>query len=249
MQQEFSEVLEKSSGWQQIIMSVNAGKVPQSVAAIVPAIAQIFFVTAYSRLLLSDDGWSEGKHPDLIEIGSQDKAPSIEECRTLNEELSLHPVCAQRRLAVIWCADKLSLEAENSLLKITEEPPANSCVLFISEENKLLPTIKSRVWSVNIDLPEEYINAVVPPASAQQWAEWISKTSGGKKGDIDTLFLEMQGWIKYYIEHNNYKKASETELLIKLSNRKNMSLSMVQDIAFAVLQEGIACEKIFSGVR
>jgi len=248
-QREFSIVLEQSAGWREIIASVTAQRVPQSVAAVVPAVAQELFVDSYARLLLSDRGWSEGKHPDLIFAGSSAKAPSIEECRVLNEALALHPVTADRRLAVIWAADKLSLEAENSLLKLTEEPPANSCILFVCQENKLLPTIKSRVWSVNIDLPEEYIQPVKAPSSPIEWARWIGKTANDKKTDTETVFLEMQGWIKYYIEHGDYKRASDAELIIKLSKLRNMSLPMIQDISFAVLQEGVACEKIFSGLR
>jgi len=249
MGQDFSAVLENSVGWQEIVASVANGRVPQSVAAIVPSVAQPLFVESYARLLLSEEGWSEGKHPDLIYAGSNEKAPSIEECRGLNEELALHPVSAMRRLAVIWSADKLSLEAENSLLKLTEEPPANGCILFVCQENRLLPTIKSRVWSVNIDLPDEYTQAIKAPSTPMEWARWIEKSSTGKKSDTETVFLEMQGWIKYYTEHGEYKKASDTELIIKLSKLRNMSLSMIEDIAFTVLQEGINCEKIFGGLR
>lgn len=246
----FAALIENSTGWHEISAAVDTGRIPQSVAVCLPVSAQEYFVSRYARLLLADTkSWSDGKHPDLIFAGTIDKAPSIEECRTLNEEMALHPVSAQRRLAIIWAADKLSLEAENSLLKLTEEPPANACILFVSEENKLLVTIRSRVWSINIDFPAELLEAVKPPQNALEWAGWIERTSGDKKGGTEAVYLEMQGWINYYIKQKEFEKASNADTLIKMSKMKNMSLSMVQDLAYAVLQEDVSCEKIFSNLR
>ena len=247
---DYATLIKNTDGWQKIRMAVEADKVPQSVAAFLPLAAQAYFVADYAKLLLCDTkAWSDGKHPDLIFCGTQEKAPSIEECRTLNEELALHPVSAKRRLAIIWAADKLSLEAENSLLKLTEEPPANACILFVAEENKLLSTIKSRVWSLSIDFPAAALEAIKPPQNALEWATWLAKTSSDKKGGADAVYLELQGWINYYIQQKKFEKASNADILIKMSKMKNMSLSMVQDLAYTVLQEDVACEKIFSNLR
>lgn len=149
-------VLQASQGWKDITSSVNMKRCPQSVAVALPEIMQKMFVENYGRLILGDSPvWNEGNHPDLIHAGKHLAPPSIDECRTLQGELALHPLVSDRRMAVIWCAEKLSLEASNSLLKLTEEPPEHGCILFVSEEDKLIPTIKSRVWSVHIDLPEK----------------------------------------------------------------------------------------------
>ncbi len=250
MDADFAALIENSQGWREIVLAVEAGRHPQAVAALLPSVGQEYFAKCYAQLMLGNEkGWSEGKHPDLIFAGSPEKAPSIEECRKLNEELALHPVTAERRLAVIWSADTLSPEAENSLLKLTEEPPANACILYVFKEDRLLPTIKSRVWSINIELPTEFCAAVKPPQTPSEWAEWFAKSSTGKKGEIDAVWLEMEGWINYYIEHKQFGKASTLELLTKQSKKKNMSLSMVQDIAFAALQEDISCEQIFGSIR
>ncbi|MBQ0055831.1 MAG: hypothetical protein KBS54_06810 [Synergistaceae bacterium] len=247
---DFAALMENSGGWNEICSAVNSGRHPQSVAALVPPAGQEYFVECYARIMLEDDrAWSDGRHPDLIYAGTPDKAPSIEECRKLNEEMSLHPVSAKRRLSVIWAADKLSLEAENSLLKLTEEPPANACILFVMEENKLLPTIRSRVWTINIDFPEECLNASKPPQTPAEWAEWFGRNSSGKKGEFDAACLEIQGWINYYIEQGEFAKASNAELLVKMAKQKNTSLSMLQDMAFAVLQGDVACEQIFGSLR
>ncbi len=117
------------------------------------------------------------------------------------------------------------------------------------EENKLLPTIRSRVWTINIDFPEECLNASKPPQIPAEWAEWFGRNSSGKKGEFDAACLEIQGWINYYIEQGEFAKASNAELLVKMAKQKNTSLSMLQDMAFAVLQGDVACEQIFGSLR
>ena len=46
---------------------------------------------------------------------------------------------------IIWMAEKMNVECSNKLLKFIEEPPKDTYVILITEdENKILPTIKSR---------------------------------------------------------------------------------------------------------
>lgn len=115
----------------------------------------------------------------------------------LQGELGLHPIVSDKRLAVVWFADKLSLEASNSLLKLTEEPPVHGSILFVSEEDKLIPTIKSRVWSIYIDLPEELVKPRRHPSSPDEWAEWIENS---KKNSTELVYLEIDSWIKFLSE-------------------------------------------------
>ena len=47
----------------------------------------------------------------------------------------------------------LTVEAQNALLKITEEPPASSLIIFISSDlESILPTILSRMEKVYFGL-------------------------------------------------------------------------------------------------
>lgn len=240
-------LLEASQGWKDIVNAVMMKRCPQSVAVTVPEIIQKIFVENYGMLILGDSsGWKDGSHPDLVEAGQQLVQPTIDECRTLQGELALHPLISDRRLAVIWAADKLSLEASNSLLKLTEEPPEHGCVLFISEEDKLITTIKSRVWSVHIDIPAEIAQSKPHPASTKEWAEWIA---AGKKKESAILYFEIEGWIKDLTEKKDFKKAAELDSLIRLMESKRLSVPMIQDLTLMVVKEGIPCEQIFSNLR
>ena len=240
-------VLEASQGWKEIVAAVGMKRCPQSVAVVLPETIQKMFVENYGKLILGDSPvWKDGAHPDLVQAGRHLEPPSIDDCRTLQGELALQPLVSDRRMAVIWSADKLSLEASNSLLKLTEEPPEHGCILFVSEEDKLIPTIKSRVWSVRIDLPAEIAQARPHPGSPEEWAEWIAD---GRKKDPEILCLEIGSWIRHLTEKGNFKRAAELDSLVRLMGSKRLSVPMIQDLTYIVVKEGIPCEQIFGNIR
>ena len=246
MNAETVALIEESQGWRELALAAEAGRLPQSVGVSLPSVMHGAFAEMYGRLVLGDDElWTEGAHPDMISAGGANAAPTIEECRRLQGELALHPLSAKRRLAVDWSADKLAAEASNSLLKITEEPPVHGCILFISEENNLIPTIKSRIWSVHIDLPEEMTKPAPAPRDAREWARWMD---AGRKPSPEILFLEMQGWARDFAGRGDYMRASELDTLIRIMEQRRLSVSMIQDAAFAVLKEGVPYEKILGGL-
>lgn len=246
MNAETVALIEDSQGWRELALAAEAGRLPQSVGVSLPSVMHGAFAEMYGRLVLGDDGlWVDGAHPDMISAGGANAAPTIEECRRLQGELALHPLSAKRRLAVVWSADKLAAEASNSLLKITEEPPVHGCILFISEENNLIPTIKSRIWSVHIDLPEEMTKPAPAPRTAREWAQWMDS---GRKPSPEILFLEMQGWACDFAGKGDYMRASELDTLIRIMEQRRLPVSMIQDTAFAVLKEGVPYEKILGGL-
>lgn len=241
-----SELLELSKGWAEIKNAVSSGRCTQSLAVVVPSAMQEMFVCKFGELLLGAyPTWKDGVHPDLIYAGKYLTAPSIDECRLLRSELELHPLAANKRLAVIWGSEKLSVEASNSLLKLTEEPPLHGYVLFISEEDKLIPTIKSRVWLIHIDLPEEIVKPKAHPISAEEWAEWLDS---GKKSSSEILYLEIDSWIKYLTDKGDYATSAKLESMVRIMEQKRLSVPMIQDTVFAVLKEGIPCEQIFGNL-
>jgi DNA polymerase III subunit delta' len=71
--------------------------------------------------------------------------------RLLQRRVALTPVAGRKKVFVIAEADRLvpqesSPEAANALLKLLEEPPADSQLLLTTvDANRLLPTIRSRV--------------------------------------------------------------------------------------------------------
>jgi DNA polymerase-3 subunit delta' len=92
-------------------------------------------------------------HPDfrLLErlvnekTGNLARGISVHQVRELGELFSVTPALSPWRAAVIDSVDDLEPSAANALLKMLEEPPANSLFLLVSHvPGRLLPTIRSR---------------------------------------------------------------------------------------------------------
>ena len=86
-------------------------------------------------------------HPDILVFGGDSRARSfhIDEIRTLREQAFLKPNEAERRVFLLFCAQSMTVAAQNALLRILEDPPKNvSFVLTCESRSQLLETITSR---------------------------------------------------------------------------------------------------------
>jgi DNA polymerase III subunit delta' len=92
----------------------------------------------------------------------------ISTVRAIVQQASLSPAIARRKIFVIGDAERMvpqegSEFAANALLKLLEEPPANTTLLLTSSEpGALLPTIRSRVVAVRVPpLPAEAVRRFI----------------------------------------------------------------------------------------
>jgi DNA polymerase III delta prime subunit len=102
------------------------------------------------------------EHPDIISIPNEEEFIStntikIDDLRLLQKEAMLRPVIAKHRIIIINYADRMTEQAQNSLLKILEESP-NRTILFLITDNifGLLTTIRSRCRQINYSFKKEY---------------------------------------------------------------------------------------------
>lgn len=86
----------------------------------------------------------------------------IDAVREVKNFLWQKPNASPRRTLIIDNADLLTTEAQNALLKITEEPPASSLLILVtSDPDAILPTITSR-------LPQLYFGTA-RKAEVERW--------------------------------------------------------------------------------
>lgn len=84
-------------------------------------------------------------HPSIFYINSEKQNISKEQIVEMTYEMQTTSMSGDTKIFVVDDAHKLSVSAQNSLLKIIEEPEGNSVVIFIVENlNQLLTTIVSR---------------------------------------------------------------------------------------------------------
>lgn len=87
-----------------------------------------------------------GAHPDLYMFGSADgKSIGVDAVRNIKNTVFIYPGESDRKVYIIDDAQRMTVQAQNALLKLFEEPP-QSCVFFLVTEKKedLLPTVISR---------------------------------------------------------------------------------------------------------
>jgi DNA polymerase III delta' subunit len=99
-----------------------------------------------------------GNHPDvhrlaplgagaLIPIGGREDRG----VRDLVGELSLMPVEGGARVAIVERAERMTEDAQSALLKTLEEPPARTTIILATDdEERVLPTIRSRSARVRL---------------------------------------------------------------------------------------------------
>ncbi|HSX02549.1 MAG TPA: AAA family ATPase [Candidatus Saccharimonadia bacterium] len=89
-----------------------------------------------------------GAYPDFIWVQPEGRASvTIEQVRQLGHSLTMTPYYAEgKRLVVIDRAEALTVEAQNALLKLIEEPPPRTHFVLVAEQlGALLPTMCSRL--------------------------------------------------------------------------------------------------------
>lgn len=94
-----------------------------------------------------------GNHPDIIHVTHEKPGTiSVEEIRTqLNNDILIKPYSGPKKIYIIDEADKLTVQAQNALLKTIEEPPEYGVVILLTNNaDGLLPTILSRCVVLNI---------------------------------------------------------------------------------------------------
>ncbi len=93
----------------------------------------------------------------LQSIGAENKQGNItaEECNRIIHDLSLKSFESGYKILILWMPEYLSKEG-NKLLKLIEEPPANTLFILVAEnEERILPTILSRCQLIKIPSIED----------------------------------------------------------------------------------------------
>ncbi len=106
-----------------------------------------------------------GISADLVVVAPEGTSLGIDQVRLLQQTLSLSPTRADSvRVVVIDQAESLTLEAQNALLKLIEEPPpATTMILTVTNPEALLPTVRSRSQSLYF-----------PPVATAAIKDWLA---------------------------------------------------------------------------
>ena len=106
-------------------------------------------------------------NPDYLEIFPDSKTLKIDQIRKMQEKIAEKPILSNRKVYLIDDADLMTEESQNCLLKTLEEPPEYAVIiLIVSNESKILSTIKSRCVLVKFNLlSNDEIKSILPDIS------------------------------------------------------------------------------------
>ena len=145
-----------------------------------------------------------GSHPDFRSLerlerptGGLARNISVDQIRSLGDLLSVTPSMSPWRAIVIDAADDLEASAANALLKMLEEPPANTLFFLVSHApGRLLPTIRSRCRRLDFgrltdDVMTSLLSRSFPEEKSEKLADLVQFANGsiGRAMDIAALDL------------------------------------------------------------
>ena len=91
-------------------------------------------------------------HPDFEIIKEDGNIIGIKQIRDMQRKIQEKPIISNRKIYIIDNADKMTVEAQNCLLKTLEEPPEFAIMILIgSNESAFLDTIKSRCLIIHFE--------------------------------------------------------------------------------------------------
>lgn len=97
-----------------------------------------------------------GTHPDIRIVTNQlydenkkSMDIAVDTIRSMKKEIYVKPYMTERKIYIVPRADTMNSAAQNSLLKVLEEPPLYCSIILLAENaNAFLPTVLSRVVTV-----------------------------------------------------------------------------------------------------
>jgi len=104
-----------------------------------------------------------GSNPDFKRISTENATIGVDEIRDMQHDITIRPMYSKRKVYIIEDADKMTVQAQNCLLKTLEEPPEYVVIILtVSNYDALLETIRSRVirYSFKKNTYEEVCSAI-----------------------------------------------------------------------------------------
>ena len=105
------------------------------------------------RKLLQDDMEEIHPHPDVIwvEHSGKKRGFSVDTVRQICRDAIVAPNDGERKVYIFADCDQMDVRAQNTLLKLTEEPPPHVLLLFTAEHrNAFLVTMLSRMMPIAV---------------------------------------------------------------------------------------------------
>lgn len=145
-----------------------------------------------------------GNFPDFFVVTPLEdkKSIGIAQAKEGTAFLAERPLSLELKVLIIYKAETLTVEAQNSLLKTLEEPPSYALILLVSKtENVLLPTVLSRCKKIKVmpalgvksELKNEWTLKYVLGLGFGERLDWVEEFS---KEERNTIIGILEEWVE-----------------------------------------------------
>ena len=152
----------------------------------------------------------------LMNAANQQAIITVKESDEISRKLSLKSSQGGFKISLIWLPERMNEQCANKLLKLIEEPPAQTVFLLVSEEpGQLLETIRSRTQRFDIrgintaDIQEALINRRGIDTDAAQRIARVAEGSWTKALQILDADNESHEFLNLYIRINRMAVARD----------------------------------------
>lgn len=164
-----------------IFSAIDAGRLPHALLLCGPEGCgrNALALQAAARYATGDENSDPKKCFDILLM--TENVPSPENIRNMEQELAKRPFGGKGRVIVITDAQRMTAQAQNTLLKTIEEPPPNTIFMLTGLESGFLSTIRSRCAIIRMGYEdmEDIAARLVKDGVAPQRARLAAGISGG----------------------------------------------------------------------
>ena len=189
-----------------MINSINKGKINHAyMFEGIEGIGKETFAYDLAKILLETPHLENA--PDCIRVKPEGNSIKIAQIRNLQSDIVIKPH-KKYKIYIINKAEKMTVDAQNALLKTLEEPPEYAIIILVTNNKEgLLPTIRSRCEIVKftpipfIEIKNYLINQGIEPNRANLLSSF-SRGSMKKALELASSneFYEMKENVQKYIE-------------------------------------------------
>lgn len=177
---------------------------------------------------------------DLENAKHKKESMGIDVIRTIKETAYIKPNEATKKIYVFTDAQNITVQAQNALLKLIEEPPASAIfLLLVTSKHLLLPTILSRATLLQMQTPSiDQCAQALPHLIPQKTQEEYLLASSRADGNIGVAMKHLSNVayhqivsdaleiIKQIAFHNEYEAL---KLFVKYDSKKAL-LSLCEEL-------------------
>ena len=190
--------------------------------------------------------------PETNDEGTRMGTHKIDAFRELKSKLGLGPTEEPMKIVIIAEADRMTLPAANSILKMLEEPPQNWLfILTASDSSRLLPTILSRCMEIRLSpLNSEQVFSILKTSKGLDFNSTRGKVaSRAALGSLTRAmsYLDEEVWERRnqllgFISSPTHEWMKLVETLAQSQQDLHLSLDLIESIFSDLLQYQIKGE-------